>query len=216
MIGKRLRERGAKPRFALAFACLLAGCAAAAPGVIAPPRADDRAADLLVPSGHGSLLQDDITLTVRGDGVLLKVTPLEEWVVRLTAPDTWSRLSSLAVAHRDEVVRRTGVERPALFLVSFFGAAPGAAFRPEDVEIVNRGRRLRALLVRPITSGWGEGRVAQGGTQLAVYAFPAEVDLEQALAVEYGDASGSAWEEILQRLEMERSRARARAGLGGR
>lgn len=205
----------------LALAALLAGgaaaggCAAGAPVTI-PPAATDRSADLLVPPGYGSLLQDDITLTVRTDLLLLKITPLEEWVLRLTAPDTHMRLSALASSHRTEVVRRTGVGAPALFLVSIFGRGPGATFRAEDVQIVSRGRRLRPLLVREMTSGWGEGRVDPGETQAAVYAFPEPIDLEQPIAVEYGTESGSAWEDVLQRLEAERTRARARAGLGGR
>ena len=199
----------------LALACLAAGCAAAAPRVLEPGAASAPGTEPLVPPGYGSLLQEDVTLSVRAEAILLKVTPLEEWVLRLTAPDTWSRLSSLAAAHRDEMARRTGVERPALFLVSFFGAEPGAEFRPDDVRLQSRGRTVRPLLVRPVTAGWGEGRVAQGATQMAVYGFPAEVDLEQPLGVEYGGVTSGAWEEVLRRLDVERGRARARAGLGG-
>jgi hypothetical protein len=51
-------------------------------------------------------------------------------------------------------------------------------------------------------------------TQSAVYAFPAEVDLEQSLVVDYGTELGTGWDEVLRRLEAERGRARARAGLG--
>ena len=196
-----------------AFACTqLAGCAAG-PAIPTPRPAVERTG-LLVPPGYGSLVQDEITLTVRTEQVLLKVTPLEEWVLRLTAPDTHARLSTLATTHRAEVVRRTGVANPSLFLVSIFGRTPGATFRQEDVHVLHRGRRLRPLLVREMTSGWGEGRVDTGGTQAAVFAFPEEIDFEQPISVEYGAESGSAWEEILRRLEAERGRARGRAGLG--
>ena len=196
-------------------AAVLAGCAA---GPIVPPRSPGNAAraadELLVPSGFGSLRQDDITLALDAGDLQLKVTPLEEWVIRLTAPDTWSRLSALAVTSRPEVERRTG-DPASLFLVSFFSRVPGATFRPDDVELVNRGRRLRPVLIRPVTSGWGAQRLEPEEAQLAVYAFSADVDLEQPLLLEYGLETGSGWEEILRRLEAERSRARARAGLGG-
>jgi hypothetical protein len=205
-------ERGARVATFATFA-LCAACAAGPP-VAAPRPATERSADLLVPPGNGSLLQDQITLTVRTDELLLKVTPLEEWVLRLTAPDTYARLSGLASSHRTEVVRRTGVATPALFLVSIFGRTPGATFRPEDVQIVARGRRLRPLLVREMTAGWGEGRVEPQETQAAVYAFPEDIDLEQSISVEYATESSSPWEEILRTLEAERTRARARAGLG--
>jgi hypothetical protein len=170
--------------------------------------------ELLVPSGHGSLLQDDITLTLRTEELVLKVTPLEEWVLRLTAPDTWSRLSSLAAGHRDEVARQTGADDASLFLVSFFSLIPGSSFRPQDLQIENRSRLMRPLLIRPLTAGWGQERLEQEEVQLAVYAFSERVDLEQALAVEYASQVSSGWEEILRRLELERSRAIARAGLG--
>ncbi len=182
-------------------------------GTVAGRSPTGRAAELLVPPGNGTLRQDDITLTLEADDLQLKVTPLEEWVVRLTAPDTWSRLSALARAHRTEVERRTG--RPgALFLVSFFSRVPGVSFRPDEVQLVNRGRRQRAVLIRPITAGWGTERLQPEETQLAVYAFPDEVDVEQPLTLEYRFETASGWDEILRRLETELGRARARAGLG--
>ena len=209
--------RAAQLAPAVVLGLLLQGCAAA-PGLAVGKPADavDRTEGLLVPGGNGSLLQDEITLTLRADSVTLKVTPLEEWVIRLTAPDTWSRLSSVSSVHRAEVVRQTGIANPSLYLVSFFSQTPGAAFHPHDVQIENRGRRQRPLVIRPLTPGWGEERLEQERAQLAVYAFPDEVDLEQPLTVEYGDDVGSGWDAILRRLEMERGRARARAGLGGR
>lgn len=191
------------------------GCAAAmGAGTERSPLGTTRVTELLVPSGHGSLFQDDVTLTLRTEELVLKVTPLEEWVIRLTAPDTWSRLSSLAAVHRQEVARQTGVDDASLFLVSFFSLTPGASFRPQDVQIENRGRLQRPLLIRPLTTGWGQERLRQEDAQLAVYAFSEGVDLEQALAVEYASRVSSGWEEILRRLELEHGRAVARAGLG--
>ena len=191
------------------------GCAAGPQtGTELPTPRAARLTELLVPSGHGSLLQDDVTLTLRTEELVLKVTPLEEWVIRLTAPDTWSRLSSLAAVHRNEVARQTGVDDASLFLVSFFSLTPGASFRPQDVQIENRSRLMRPLLIRPLTAGWGQERLEQEEAQLAVYAFSERVDLEQALAVEYASQVSSGWEEILRRLELERGRAIARAGLG--
>ncbi len=207
-----------RPRACLACVVGLSGCIATAGPL---PQGTDprpvgtsagRESELLVPPGHGVLRQDEITLTLFAEDLELKVTPLEEWVIRLTAPDTWARLSSLATAHREEVVRRTG-EPAALFLVSFFSRLPGTPFQPNDVQLVNRGRRRRPVLIRPVTAGWGAQRLDQEEPQLAVYAYPADIDLEQPLALEYGFETGSEWEAILRRLESERSRARARAGV---
>jgi hypothetical protein len=191
----------------------LGGCAAGPLPSLPASGAARSAEELLVPSGFGSLRQEEITLTVDAGDLQLKVTPLEEWVIRLTAPDTWSRLSALAATSREDVLRRTGAPAP-LFLVSFFSRVPGTTFRPDDVELVNRGRRLRPLVIRAVTAGWGTERLQQEEAQLAVYAFPTEIDLEQSLTVEYESATGSGWDGILRLLEAERGRARGRAGLG--
>lgn len=198
---------------ALVSAGLACGCAAAPLPLgsfsgIGSQSGDDR----LVPPGYGSLRQDDVTLTLDVDDAQLKVTPLSEWVIRLTAPDTWSRLSALANAHRDRVTRRAG-EPVTLFLVSFFSRIPGTAFRPNDVELVNRGRRHRPLAISPVTPGWGSGRLEQEETQVAIYAFTGNVDLDQPVTVEYDLEASVGWDEILRRLESERARARARAEL---
>lgn len=201
---------------AWALAALACGCATA-PGAETPgPALADtptsaREESLLVPPGHGTLRQDEVSLVLAADGVLLKVTPLEEWVTRLTAPDTWSRLNSLAATHGAEAARRAG-EPTRLFLVSFFSATAGASFRPDDVRLVSRGSRLRALAVRAVTGGWGTERLEAERTETAVYAFPATADLEQPLTLEYGTESTSAWTGILRRLDQERARARARSG----
>ena len=81
------------------------------------------------------------------------------------------------------------------------------------MELVNRGRRLRPLLIRPVTTGWGAQRLEAQETQLAVYAFDQEIDLQQPLTVEYEGETGAGWDEILRLLEAERGRARTRAGL---
>ena len=199
---------------ALVSAGLACGCAVAPlpfgsdPG-IGGQSGDDR----LVPPGYGSLRQDDVTLMLDAGDAQLKVTPLSEWVIRLTAPDTWSRLSALANAHRDRATRRAGGP-VTLFLASFFSRVPGTTFRPNDVELVNRGRRQRPLAISPVTPGWGSERLEQEEPQLAIYAFTGDVDLEQPLTVEYGLEASTGWDEILRRLESERGRARTRAELG--
>ena len=202
-------------RFLAALACvgLACGCLAAPLPFESDPGIGGRSGNEgLVPPGYGSLRQDDVTLTLRIGDVELKVTPLSEWVIRLTAPDTWLRLSALANAHRDGVTRRAG-ETVTLFLVSFFSRTPGMIFRPNDVELLNLGRRRRPLAISPVTPGWGSERLEQEEPQLAIYAFTGDVDLEQPLAVGYGLEASAGWDEILRRLESERPRARTRAEL---
>ena len=60
----------------------------------------------LPPPGFGTLRQDDVSISLSSDGLQIKVTPLAESVIRVTAPDTERRLRGLVVEHT--VLRRGG------------------------------------------------------------------------------------------------------------
>ncbi len=49
----------------------------------------DSGADDLVPAGYGSLRQDDISVKVRLQTVLVRAIPLDESVIRLLSPDSY-------------------------------------------------------------------------------------------------------------------------------
>ena len=190
--------------------CMLAGVAAAcaAPGAAAQePEEED-----LVPPGFGTLLQDEVTLSLRSGDLLIKATPLAEEVIRLTAPDTYTRLSGLAGAHREALEFQTRETDPVLFLVSIFSYQPDVTYQPEDINIVNQGIRERPLAIQAITPGWGVQRLSQQQMQMAVYAFSPFINLDLDLEIEYRDARNAGWQRILIALEAERAKVRARAG----
>lgn len=194
---------------ALGFTALLAptGCtiAPAAGGSAVPP-----ADDLLPPPGYGTLRQDQVTMSLRSRDLDIQVTPLEESVIRVTAPDTYERLAGIASAHRS-----SAPENARLFLVSFFSNEAGVRFAPEEVQLLSRGFRTRPSAILPVTPTWGERRLTQQRTEMAVYAFPPELDLDGELVLVYGLEETTAWAAILSRVQAERARARARAGIGG-
>jgi hypothetical protein len=87
-------------------------------------------------------------------------------------------------------------------------------FIPEEIQLLSGGIRLRAAAILPVTPGWGQRRLQQRQTEMAVYAFPEGVDLESDLVLAYQLEQTSAWSGILPRIQAERGRARARAGVG--
>src|SRR5690606_1607861 len=116
----------------------------------AEPRVQQAPQDrALGPPGHGTLHQDDFTVTLRADALLIKVTPLDESVIRLAAPDTYNRLHALAESRRAEAANATGTDSPQLFLVSFFSYQPDVPFQPEDLQLVHQGRLLQARTILP-------------------------------------------------------------------
>jgi hypothetical protein len=196
-----------------AGACATAGAdgpgAGAANDPAATPEATITTADTLLPAGFGTLRQDEITVSIRSGALLVKVTPLDEALIRLLAPDTYDRLSSLRRS-RSEEASRTMMREPELFLVSFFSYQPDTSFQPEDLQIVYQSRLLRPSTIVALTTNWGRQRLDQQETQAAIYAFDAEIDFAQVLTVRYGTEQSEEWRQILTRLENERGQIRSR------
>lgn len=188
--------------FASASGCTIAPAGESTPGPTSR-------ADALPPAGFGTLPQDDVTLSIVSRGLEVKVTPLHESVTRVTAPDTYGRLSGIASAHRSDAPSGS-----KLFLVSFFSNEPSLRFIPEDVQLISKGLRMRSVAILPITPTWGQNRVEQRRTEMAVYAFSEDVDLESDLVLAYGFDETTAWSTLLTRIQAERGRVRARAGVG--
>ncbi|MBR9989593.1 MAG: hypothetical protein KFH98_07550 [Gemmatimonadetes bacterium] len=175
----------------------------------APGATPSEAGDTLVAAGYGTLRQDDITVSLRSGAVLVKVTPLTESVIRLTAPDTYNRLTSLRMSRSEEASQMTMGE-PELVLVSFFSYEPDASFQPEDLQIVYQSRLLRPSLIIPLTGGWGRQRLDQQETQTAIYGFDTSIDFGQVMTVRYGMQESEQWRQTIVRLENERAQIRSR------
>lgn len=215
-----VRAPASHPLTTLTVLLLAGACAPAAGGTeagAAPGSATERLPPeerLLVPPGFGSLRQEEITLTLRDGDVQVKVTPLEEWMIRLTAPDTYGRLSGLARSHAAALDAEVGREGPTLFLVSFYSDREGAAFHPEDLHLENLGRRFAPRTIRPMTGGWGTQRLHGRRAESAVYAFDPGLDFDLDLVAAYRGVRNTGWARILRDLLDEQARARARAGGG--
>jgi len=163
----------------------------------------------LPPAGFGTMLQDEVTISLVSRGLEIKAIPLDEAVTRVTAPDTYARLSGIADASRSSAPPGS-----SLFVVSFYSVQADLRFIPEDVQFISRGLRMRSLAILPITPSWGQRRVQQQQTEMAVYAFSGDLDLGSDLILAYGLEQTSAWSGILPRVQAERGRTRARSGIG--
>jgi hypothetical protein len=162
------------------------------------------------PTGFGTLRQEDVSMGLTSGDLRLLVTPLQRSVAHVTAPDAERRLTALATAHA-EPGREDG---SGLFLVSLFSDRPDVGFVPEDVQLIAQGFRLRPSRIVPLTPTWGQRRLRQREQEMAIYDFGVGVDLERDLVLVYGLVQGAQWSAILQRIQAERARVRARAGLG--
>jgi len=170
----------------------------------------------LGPVGYGTLAQDAITVLVRDGNVSIKVLPLSEWVIRLTAPDTYSRLNGYKVARGAEIRSRSSRagERgwPLVLFVTFFSQAVEETFEPYDLQIRNQGFRYRPIDILPVTPDFTRERLRQQETQIALYLFSADIDLDLPTEVAYREASSSRWDGIRSTLDSELALAMSRAG----
>jgi hypothetical protein len=166
-----------------------------------------------IPAGFGTLKQDEFTVQLRSGPLLIKVTPLNENVIRTAAPDTYQRLHNIAESRRAEAARVAGAAGDLeLFQVSFFSYEPDVVFQPENLQITHQGRQMRAAAIVALTPGWGRQRLAQQEDQRAIYAFTGKFDYNQNIAVRYGvDQFPDAWSAIVSKLENERVKILARA-----
>ncbi len=198
----------------------LAGCGptfSSEPAAVPPGSPGEAESSLLVPPGFGTLLQDQISLRLQSGNLLIKVTPLEEWIIRLAAPDTYARLHGLAQTFGPQAERVSRTVEPTLFLVSLFSYQPDVTYEPEELQVVNRGLRFRSLGIVPVTPSWGTQRLQQQETRMAIYAFGGGIDFETDLVVQYKELRNDQWRSgVLPVLEAERAKARARARGGGR
>lgn len=199
-------------------ASLVVLCACAKPGAsqtpVVPAQASQDAQDstrkALVQPGFGTLKQDEFTLGIRSGALLVKVTPLNEHIIRLAAPDTYNRLHALADSRRADAIARTNARDPELFLISFFSYQPDVTFQPEDLQLEYNGKLLRAARIVPLTASWGKERMGQQETQAAIYVFTDEIDYEQPLTVNYGTERNSEWQKIIPKLQLERGKVASR------
>ena len=170
----------------------------------------------LPPAGYGTLTQDQITIGIQSGSLLIKLVPLDEWVIRLTAPDTYQRLSSYKMSRGEEILRRArraGVrDWPQVFLVSFFTRSYEESYEPNDVQIRNQSFIYRPLDIIPITPEFTRVRLRQQEAQMALYLFTDEIDLDLPLVALYQEnAEGPQWIGIRSTLDRELATVLSRA-----
>lgn len=178
------------------------------------PKTADR--DTLIPAGFGTLRQDQIAIRIQTNGLTVSAIPLEESVIRTLAPDSYRTLHALRESKKAalEALRaRTGLASVQAWYVTFFNVQQGdARFDAFDLLIRSVGQDFRPVDALPITTGFGDGRVAQRGQQSAIYAFDPQINLYQPLTVTALGQQSTIWgDSMLPLIDRERSLVWSRA-----
>jgi hypothetical protein len=192
------------------------GPAPAQPAVGAPATsAADTAASGVIPAGYGTLRQEDVSIKLTLDGVLVQLLPMNESVIRTLSPDAYKALHDLLTSYGKTIrayAAQYGLREDNVWYVSFYGMAPDATFSPLDLTIRAPGRDFTPLRVIPITPGFGQNRLQVRDVQRAFYLFDDGLPLAQPLSVTMGAVTDdNSWETITRRIEAEQANVRARA-----
>lgn len=167
-----------------------------------------------LPQGFGTLKQDDISIRIRTGDLEVRILPLDERVTRLLASDAYSSLRALVNSRRaaiDSVGRATGVSRPGLALVSFFGSQPNARFDPQLVLLISRNRPLRPLGIVPLSPRFSSQQLDVRGSVSAIYLYEELIPVRESFQVSYEGITSNQWDQLMAGLDRERARVTARA-----
>ena len=175
-----------------------------------------------VPTGFGTLRQDDIALKVSpANGLQVRAIPLDERFIRLLSADSYRALRDL-LARNDAALQqlreRNRLPAYSVWYVSFFALEQGETrFSPQEFLLANSGRDFRPLDVLPLTPGFGEYRLRQREVQSGLLVFDGQLDLNQPItAIMESATSVTDWGMVLQRVERERALVRSRAASAAR
>jgi hypothetical protein len=203
------------------FAALVLATACAtrpAPAQDPVPVEADSLGSSMIPPGEGQLRQDVITIGLRSGTIELRFTPLDERVTRLLAPDAYQSLQVLLSRHAqalDSAVARLGIRTPGIAMVSFHGLAPGSRFDPQLLTLTVHNQRMSPAGVIPLSATFSAQQLDVRDQAIGLFLFDELIPVTEPFTLGYLDANSSDWERRLNRLERERARIRAKAGLGG-
>ena len=168
-----------------------------------------------LPSGHGSLRQEDLAVTLRLPGVMIRALPLDEMVLRVLSPDSERALRELRTSRAERIeqlARRHGLRQRNVWYISWFGLQDDARFSPDEVVITSLGRDFRPLEVIPLSAGFGTQRLDAREVRSALYVFEDGLDIAQPLVVRVETAESAEWGASLRTIERERALVRSRGG----
>ncbi|HZA94279.1 MAG TPA: hypothetical protein VE420_16770 [Gemmatimonadales bacterium] len=192
----------------LAMVLALMGCA----GRVTGQQSGERARPL--PSGYGSLSQNDLALRVGNDEIEIRFVPLDPRITPLLARDAYQSLRSLVETNRraiDSVGARAGVAQPGLALVSFFGQRPDVRFDPQTVTLLIRNRAFRPLGVIPLNPKFSSQQLGVREQASALYLFEETIPVDDSFTLTYGSLVSEDWQKKQPTLDRERARVAAKS-----
>ena len=144
----------------------------------------------------------------------MRFVPLDARVTRLLARDSWESLRSLLASHRaaiDSVANMSGVTRPGLAFVSFFGQRASARFDPQTLTVLVRSRQLRPIGIVPFSGRFTSQQLDVREQVSAIYLYEEDLPVNDSFTISYGGQTSSDWQDKQTTLDRERARVAGRS-----
>jgi hypothetical protein len=172
-----------------------------------------------LPAGYGSLRRDDLQVSAQVQGLTIRAIPIDESVIRTLAPDSYASLRAIRMGKASAIERvrtRLGLSSVQVWYVTFFNVQAGEArFDPKGMQLRSAGRDFRPLEVIALSTGFGDGRLAQGRNADAIFVFDPAVQLSQPIVVTLAGEQLAGWnDETINKLDRERASIWSRAAAG--
>jgi hypothetical protein len=171
-------------------------------------------AGVLPPGGYGSLTQSDLALHIRTSDIDVRFVPLDARVTRLLARDSWESLRSLLASRRaaiDSVANMSGISRPGLAFVSFFGQSANARFDPQTLRVMVRSRELRPLGIVPFSGRFTSQQLNVREQVSAIYLYAEDLPVNDTFTITYAGQTSDDWQDKQTTLDRERARVALRS-----
>jgi hypothetical protein len=143
----------------------------------------------------------------------VRFVPLDARVTRLLGRDSWESLRSLLESRRgsiDSVATMSGVSRPGLAFVTFFGQQANVRFDPQTLNVLVHGRELRPLGIVPFSGRFTSQQLNVREQVSAIYLYEEELPVNDAFTIAYAGQTSEDWIGRQRTLDRERARVSLR------
>lgn len=167
----------------------------------------------LPPPGYGSLTRDFIAIQVVLGDVQVRFVPLDERLLRLTAPDAYESLHGMVASRQtqiDSAAQAAGTSNPGLAMVTFFALRQEAPFDPDNVTFTHRNQIYRPVAILPLTGNFTSRQLGVRQQASAIYLFEQPIPVFEPFSVFYQTSVSNGWNDILRRVDRERVRVQSR------
>ena len=160
---------------------------------------------------EGTLNTNDISIVLRGQGLIIKITPIDDEILQYCSPDVRRTFKTLRQNQEDLQYYYPDTDL-RMFYVIFQAIEDRTRYEPDEIEIEHQGNFFRPVDILPLSDEFDLLVLEKKYLSLssAIYLFDASIDYFEPLRFLYrNEIQNNRWNEIIRRLDNEKRRFKA-------